>query len=58
LSLSKYATHSYAKKACESAGYQHRKKGKTSNVLIMLVRLRSWFGRLTNRQPLMGAAYP
>jgi transposase len=28
-------THSYVKKACESAGYQHRKKGKTSNVLIM-----------------------
>jgi transposase len=29
------ATHSYVKKSCESAGYQHRKKGKTSNVLIM-----------------------
>jgi transposase len=28
-------THSYVKKACESVGYQHRKKGKTSNVLIM-----------------------
>jgi len=28
-------THSYAKKSCESVGYQHRKKGKTSNVLIM-----------------------
>jgi len=28
-------THSYAKKACESVGYQYRKKGKTSNVLVM-----------------------
>jgi transposase len=28
-------THSYVKKACESVGYQYRKKGKTSNVLIM-----------------------
>jgi transposase len=28
-------SHSYAKKSCESVGYQHRKKGKTSNVLIM-----------------------
>ena len=28
-------THSYVKKACESVGYQRRKKGKTSNVLIM-----------------------
>jgi transposase len=28
-------THSYVKKSCESVGYQHRKKGKTSNVLIM-----------------------
>ena len=28
-------THSYAKKSCESVGYQYRKKGKTSNVLIM-----------------------
>ena len=28
-------THSLAKKAGESIGYQHRKKGKTSNVLIM-----------------------
>jgi transposase len=28
-------SHSYVKKACESAGYQHRKKGKTSNVLVM-----------------------
>ena len=28
-------THSYVKKACESIGYQYRKKGKTSNVLIM-----------------------
>jgi len=28
-------THSYVKRACESAGYQYRKKGKTSNVLIM-----------------------
>jgi transposase len=28
-------THSYVKKACESAAYQYRKKGKTSNVLIM-----------------------
>jgi transposase len=28
-------THSYAKKSCESVGYQYRKKGKTGNVLIM-----------------------
>lgn len=28
-------THSLAKKAGESVGYQHRKKGKTSNVLIL-----------------------
>ena len=28
-------THSYVKKSCESVGYQYRKKGKTSNVLIM-----------------------
>jgi len=28
-------THSYAKRACESVGYQYRKKGKTSNVLVM-----------------------
>jgi len=28
-------THSYVKRACESAGFQYRKKGKTSNVLIM-----------------------
>jgi transposase len=28
-------THSYVKRDCESAGYQYRKKGKTSNVLIM-----------------------
>ena len=28
-------THSYVKRASESAGYQYRKKGKTSNVLIM-----------------------
>ena len=28
-------THSYVKKASKSAGYQHRKKGKTCNVLIM-----------------------
>jgi hypothetical protein len=28
-------THSYVKKSCESAGYQYRKKGKTSNVLLM-----------------------
>ena len=28
-------THSYAKKACESVGYQYRKKGKTSNVSVM-----------------------
>jgi transposase len=28
-------THSYVKKSSESAGYQYRKKGKTSNVLIM-----------------------
>jgi transposase len=28
-------THSYVKKSCESAGYQYRKKGRTSNVLIM-----------------------
>jgi transposase len=28
-------THSYVKKSCESVGYQHRKKGNTSNVLIM-----------------------
>jgi transposase len=28
-------THNYAKKSCESVGYQHRKKGKTSKVLIM-----------------------
>jgi transposase len=28
-------THSYVKKAAESVGYQHRKKGKTSNVLIL-----------------------
>ena len=28
-------THSYVKKASESSGYQYRKKGKTSNVLIM-----------------------
>jgi transposase len=28
-------THSYVKKSSESVGYQHRKKGETSNVLIM-----------------------
>ena len=28
-------THSLVKKSAESVGYQHRKKGKTSNVLIM-----------------------
>ena len=28
-------THSYVKKACESSAYQHQKKGKTSNILIM-----------------------
>jgi transposase len=28
-------THSYVKKACESVGFQYRKKGKTTNVLIM-----------------------
>ena len=28
-------THSYVKRAGESVGYQYRKKGKTSNVLIM-----------------------
>jgi len=28
-------THSYVKKSCESVGYQYRKKGKTSNVLIL-----------------------
>ena len=28
-------THSYVKRASESVGYQYRKKGKTSNVLIM-----------------------
>lgn len=28
-------THSLAKKAGEATGYQHRKKGKTSNVLIL-----------------------
>ena len=28
-------THSYVKKACESSAYQYRKKGKTSNILIM-----------------------
>jgi len=28
-------THSYVKKACDSVGYQYRKKGKTSNVLIL-----------------------
>jgi hypothetical protein len=28
-------TYSLAKKAGESVGYQHRKKGKTSNVLIL-----------------------
>jgi transposase len=28
-------SHTYVKKSCQSAGYQHRKKGKTSNVLIM-----------------------
>ena len=28
-------THSYAKKACESVGYQPRKKGRTSNLLVM-----------------------
>jgi len=33
--LNLYGTHSYVKKSCESAGYQYRKKGRTSNVLIM-----------------------
>ena len=28
-------THSYVKKSCETAGYQHRKRGRTSNVLVM-----------------------
>jgi transposase len=28
-------THSYVKKSAESVGYQHRKKGKTSNVLVL-----------------------
>jgi transposase len=28
-------SHAYVKKACQSAGYQHRKKGKTTNILIM-----------------------
>ena len=28
-------THSYVKRRCESVGYQYRKKGRTSNVLIM-----------------------
>lgn len=28
-------THSLVKKAAESAQYQHRKRGKTSNVLVM-----------------------
>jgi transposase len=28
-------THSYVKRTSESVGYQHRKKGKTSNVLVM-----------------------
>ncbi|MBM0652065.1 IS5/IS1182 family transposase, partial [Capnocytophaga genosp. AHN8471] len=28
-------THTLVKKAAESAKYQHRKKGRTSNVLVL-----------------------